>query len=236
MQHLSESMKYAKKKEQDSSRGDISKLFPFPRASEVDSDEWIDLDSVDELEMRMRELVDIPPMATDGSVDSRKVKVHAQAQDSNINGGKEDRSILGMNAMLGNLEKFVDGKSDIEGVVTSTSSSSKVNNLKSQQQGKGLNNIDSGVVLQIVHQTLKSDSNDICLDGIVPSNSIIQSNTDDKGLLQYFSEKDLNLLDVDDEMDVSCVEGTDSNNINNVLNEMMVSSSILKARSRITFT
>ena len=35
----------------------VSRDFPPPRASDVDSDKWIDMESIDDLELRMKNIV-----------------------------------------------------------------------------------------------------------------------------------------------------------------------------------
>jgi len=164
--HILEASKYARKKELNSR--DIATTFPVPRASEVDSDEWIDFDSMDDLENKMNEIIG--------------VSMHKDAKDD------EEKHMLGMNEMLNGLQKFVSGKSDIEGV------SSDIN-IAAPGRRKGHDDesihINGDIYLEILHRTLKNDANDLRFDDISGSAGNQMSTDDSSDLLKYFSREDL---------------------------------------------
>lgn len=90
-------------------------------------------------------------------------------------------------------------------------------------------NIDSEVFLRILYRTLKTKSNDACLDDIAASNNENVNSVDDKTLLQYFSKEDIAFEEMD-EMD-PCVNGNGHNGdggASNALDDVMVSARIEK--------
>ena len=75
---------------------EVSRDFPPPRASDVDSDNWIDMQSIDDLELRMKNIV-------------RPQKVDNESIDENI---------AALNDLMDGIENFVSLSSDVAGVST----------------------------------------------------------------------------------------------------------------------
>lgn len=73
---------------------EVSRDFPPPRASDVDSDKWIDMESIDDLELRMKNIV-------------------RPQKDVNEN---NDENVAALNDLMDGLENFVSISSDIGGV------------------------------------------------------------------------------------------------------------------------
>ena len=186
--HLIEASKFAQKKEAKSL--DATKDFPIPRADEVDSDEWIDMDSMDHLEFKMKDLV--------GSG-----LANAQADD--------EKKMLAMDTIMGGLEKFVSGTSDINGVASESRDPSVQ---RAEEDDSHEVKFDEDVFFTIFHRVLKVENpKKLHVDDIVRSNSDGTRQHDSNGndmspdLSNYFSNADLNFDCSDmDEEDVSKVD------------------------------
>jgi hypothetical protein len=157
-------LKYAKKK--DLSSQEINKAFPVPRANEVDPDDWIDMDSIDDIENKMNELV--RPLRADCTVES------------------DDEKLTVMNRMMKGLEVFVSGVSDVEGVSSATEAAQYSEN----SRGKGIE-INENVYLTILHRILQDDGNHIRFDDIAVSSDGDEGKEGSDDLLRYFSKEDL---------------------------------------------
>ena len=203
--HINEASKYARKKEL-SSR-DISQNFPVPRAHEVDSDEWIDMKSTDDLEHKMKEIVgnSLPSLSGNTNLTGSKDK------DS------DETKMAVMNEMMDGLQKFVAGSSDIRGV----SSESKLDRAKQI----GINNaeeeinsseifINERIYLQLLQRMLTTDAENLKFDDILGTGDEEEetraniANDDSSDLMKYFSNEDLHFNDEDIEEIHSNTNGT----------------------------
>jgi len=171
--HIQDALKCVRKEEL-SSR-DIAKTFPMPRASEVDSDEWIDFDSMDQLEMKMNEIV------------GTSLNEDTKSDGASKNTDEKEKRLLGMDNMLKGLEKFVTGESDVKGVHTVEANGQS---LSGDDKASHLD-IDGRIYFKILHKALKTDDDDeVYLDDLVASNENGRGD-DDSDLLNYFSKEDL---------------------------------------------
>lgn len=84
---------------------EVSRDFPPPRASDVDSDKWIDMESIQDIELQMKNIV------------------HPQ-KDANEN---NDENVAALNDLMDGLENFVSMSSDIAGVSTTAKQPKHVN-------------------------------------------------------------------------------------------------------------
>lgn len=162
VKHVSEAFKYAKQK--DLSSKEISKTFPVPRASEVDPDDWIDFNSIDDLENKMNDLIR-PPR-------------------EDIQSERDEEKMMAMDQVLEGLEKFVSGSGDLEGV-----SSMPQATLVPKRSEMAIN---ENVYLTILHRILLNEPSDVRFDDIVASSDMNtpKENCGDD-LLKYFSKEDL---------------------------------------------
>lgn len=159
-----EALKYAKKK--DLSSQEIKKAYPVPRANEVDPDDWIDMDSIDDIENKMNELV--RPLRANYTVE------------------RDDEKMTAMNRMMEGLEVFVSGVSDVEGV----SSAREAAQFSENRRGKGIE-INENVYLTVLHRILQDDGNHIRFDDIAVSSDGDKGKEGSDDLLRYFSKEDL---------------------------------------------
>jgi hypothetical protein len=171
IKHVLEAFKYAKKK--DLSSKEISKIFPVPRASEVDPDDWIDLNSIDELENKMNEVIRPP---REGVADN----------------DRDEEKMMAMDRVLEGLEKFVSGSGDLEGVSSTSQAAPSLN----PSGGEGMV-INENVYLTILHRMLLNDPSAVRFDDIVASSDTDVPNENCGDLLKYFSKEDLDWDDDD---------------------------------------
>ncbi len=160
-------MSYARKRERSNKEGTGD--FSVPRADEVDADDWIDLDSIDELEHVMNGIA-----GTSMNKDTIKDQ-------------HDGEKIMVMDAMMNSLEKFVSGSSDVRGITSDTTNSIG----KDADTCKTIDvEIDEEVYLQILQKAFNlGDLEELCLDDIITSREITSDNSSE--LLKYFSDDDM---------------------------------------------
>lgn len=182
----------SKIRKQDLSSLDISSLFPFPLVEDVDSDSWIDLRSIDELETKMSELTGI----------SQQVENDDRKASADIKLGRET-DLKDMNNMMAGLESFVNTKSAIEGISTKTNG---LTSPRISDHPKLFNpmEISPKIFLSMFHKVLEAESHD-GISNIFEINDTVDSSNDEE-LLKYFSRED---LDFDDRME----EDSDGNSL-----------------------
>lgn len=95
-QHVSDACKFARKKNYSSN--DVLKMFPIPRDCDVDSDDWIDLNSIDDLEKKLLDITKISHLNVKSTKESDETQMRA------------------METLANHMETFIEGSSDVKGV------------------------------------------------------------------------------------------------------------------------
>jgi len=160
-------------KQEGLSSSEMSMSFPFPQVDDVDSDSWIDLNSIDELEAKMSEMTG----------------VSSTQQPQKINEEKDSTDLSEMKNMIVGLESFVKNKSEIEGI------SSSAAELKKKHPDPM--DISPKIFLTMFHKVLKTGTEDKFEDITDPHSEAFSSNDNDdhnRELLQYFTKEDLDIL------------------------------------------
>lgn len=139
----------------------------MPRVSDVDSDDWIDFHSFDELEAKMNDI------AT--SDKSSKLKDSDNMKEETIT--DDDERMMKMNNLFQAFDKFIDGKSDIGGISTVQN---EVNEIPTD--------IDSSAYLFILQKALK-----LKVGERLDLDELSADDFNDTELLAFFSKEDLDM-------------------------------------------
>jgi len=187
-------------KQEQSSSCDLYQRFPMPKASDVDSDDWIDFHSIDELEAKMSDITTSDVTSTRRLEDSDKI-----VQKNTLT---DDEKMMKMNNLFETFDNFIGKESDVGGIYT-----------KKDKSNEGSMDINSSAYLFILRKALKLKANEqLNLD------DLSADELKDKELLSFFSEKD---LDMDTDSDQSIEEDYDSSPFNETSNmtikDLMVS-------------
>ena len=164
-QHVCDAIKFARKK--DISSHDILQQFPTPRSCDVDSDDWIDLNSMDDLERKMNEITKFSNSNPTGTTTN------------------DDAKLQEMDKLVQGVEKFIGGSSDLlKGV-----------SFERMQQSDEENSdkivINSRVFLNILQKVLKYDTETLRFDDVLISSEDRTQKNESVELLKFFSEEDL---------------------------------------------
>ena len=180
---------------QDLDSSNLSSIFPFPLLEDVDSDTWIDLNSIDELEQKMSAMT---------GLDTSKNKNNKKDTSMDCKSG-DDAEIEKMDSMMTGLEAFITNKSEIEGISTVQPETS-IEPTKLTNQRFDPRNLSPKIFLSMFHSVLKARTPDEI--SIFPHNDAdTQLLYHDKDLLKYFSPRDLNVDgDLEDDSDANTVE------------------------------
>lgn len=197
---------------QDLSSSELSSSFPFPLVEDVDSDAWIDLTSIDELEAKMSEMIGISTPKSNNKQDTATVETMGR-----------DGELKELDHVMTGLESFVQNKSDIEGVSTNAPTTFTYQQFDPKK-------VSPKVFLSLFHDVLKAESS----PGDIPnttSDFVLSAQTsNDKELLKYFSQEDLNFDDDIDE-DVDYIGENNEHGVNTMssLSDVMVRYSFVSA-------
>lgn len=154
-------------KQEQNSSCNLYERFPMPRVSDVDSDDWIDFHSFDELEAKMNDI------AT--SDKSSKLKDSDNMKEETIT--DDDERMMKMNNLFQAFDKFIDGKSDIGGISTVQN---EVNEIPTD--------IDSSAYLFILQKALK-----LKVGERLDLDELSADDFNDTELLAFFSKEDLDM-------------------------------------------
>lgn len=177
--HVKNALRGVDKKDLDAINTTVS--FPFPRMEDVDSDSWIDMNSIDELEAKMSEMTTGMSKKTSKGNNSKKDEDTIE-MDSNLNEMKK---------MMSGLDSFVNKESEVEGVVTK--SKEIVDDKISTTDDFDLSQISPKIFLTMMHKVLKAKTTEEIND-FSELNDDTLSIENDRELLQYFTRADLNLI------------------------------------------
>lgn len=133
-QHLSDAFKFARKKNVDSN--DLLRLFPIPRDSQVDSDDWLDVNSIDDLELKMKDITKFSNW--------KKPSDH-----------EDELKLQAMDTLAQGVQTFIKGSSDL---LKGVSSGDKQDNSEFS--------LNSQVYLMILHRVLQEDPTNLRLDDL----------------------------------------------------------------------
>ncbi len=193
--HINNTLRKIEKQE-DLSSTEISMMFPFPELDDVDSDSWIDLNSIDDLEAKMSEMTGMP---------SKQQQTNTNINSQKINEEEESMDLSEMKNMINGLESFVKNKSEIEGVSSLSATTKKTTvppAMKSMDKNLDPVDISPKVFLTMLHKVLKSGPEDRFDDIIDPTSAAFSANKNDdvdsdtnRELLQYFTKEDLDIVD-----------------------------------------
>jgi hypothetical protein len=170
-------------KQEENSLCDLHEKFPMPRASDVDSDDWIDFHSIDQLEAKMNDIT-----TSDGT---SRLKDTDNINAKNLK--EDDEKMMKMNNLFQAFDNFIGGKSDIGGIST----------MNNEAKERSMD-IDSSAYLCILRNALKLKVGEqLNLD------ELSAGDFNDKELLSFFSKED---LEIDTESENSIEEDYDNNN------------------------
>jgi hypothetical protein len=157
-QHVLDAFKYARKKYLNSN--DILRMFPIPRNSEVDSDDWIDVNSVDDLEEKMKDITKFSDWKATSTKNENESKLRA------------------MDTLAQGVQTFIEGSSDLLKGISSVEKQMEKDDLV----------LNSQVYMKILHRVLREDSANLRLDDISPD--IENQEHESTDLLNFFSNED----------------------------------------------
>mmetsp|Transcript_19822 Transcript_19822/g.24444 ORF Transcript_19822/g.24444 Transcript_19822/m.24444 type:complete len:843 (+) Transcript_19822:131-2659(+) len=194
--HVRETLRNVQKKEMTST--ELSSAFPFPRAQDVDSDSWIDM-NFDDLDKKMTEIQNVTREAENDTAKSNNKTMMNNEIETIMDG----------------LNSFVNSKSDIAGVSTSMKkSATPTTTIPTTATVQNYDPLDicPKTFLTILYRVLKNDSEEevSVIDLLSPSSNAVP--LDDQELFQYFAKEDLDFMnhdlkdDDDDDDDVDMVE------------------------------
>lgn len=199
-------------KEESTSKG-ILQNFPPPRICDVDSDSWIDMDSIEALENKMNNVAHDRTSKTkkqeDLSINSDVLLgTHKTEQNEN---NSQSHSSDNINAILSGLQSFMKSDSGAEGVVMGTkgyASNVNTNSYHNKPTAPGPKSVLDKIHInhRVFIKTLYNSASECSADKMRP--------TDDNELLQYFSRADLEVLgeeysEMDDGMQCNTTENSD---------------------------
>lgn len=178
--HIRETLQKIRK-EEFTSNG-ILKEFPRPRIHDVDSDSWVDMDSIDAFENKMNNTVR-------NGTSQTKMRDEVLMGTHNIDKNKNKNQSHGsdnIEAVLNGLQSFIKNDSGAEGVVMGTNGDAPYPGTKSHRtQGHGPKSVSDKIQIncRVFIDTLYNSMSE---------HSAMKINTeDDNDLLQYFSRADL---------------------------------------------
>ena len=194
--HIRNSLKIVDKK--DLGAINTTESFSFPRIDDVDSDSWIDMNSVDELETKMSEMT--------ATKEKSKLNTSKDRGDNDVDQIHSENDLSEITNLMQGLDSFVNKESELEGVATNIRESCE----SKQSQLFDLNTISPKIFLSMMHKVLKAKSPKE-IDDFSEMNDSMPSN--DAELLQYFSRDDLNLIGTTDEDKHEEIDPTSINDI-----------------------
>ena len=195
--------------------------FPMPRVWDVDDDNWMEVNSLEELEEEMRSLSSRPNKArssssTDANVKDdeskprrttrrrrRKLAQTNLKEDEKTDGfdsKPQDEDAQPVKKVLNGVQSFVDDEGDLEGAVTKAKSSSStedkncINQDSAEQLMSQEVNINPRKFLDILHARLSNQNT-----AEVSSNAIDQEDN----ISKFFFEEDLDDADMSDSSEQS---------------------------------
>jgi len=199
-------------KEETTSKGILHK-FPLPRICDVDSDSWIDMDSIEALENKMKNVThnrnSKTKMQEDPSING-DVLLGTHKIEKNEN-NSQSHSSDNINAMLSGLQSFMKSDSGAEGIVMGAKGDAANVDTNSYQNKPAASGPKS--ILDKIHINRRVFIK--TLYNSVSENSADKMCTkDDNELLQYFSRADLEVLgeeysEMDDGMRCNTTENSD---------------------------
>jgi hypothetical protein len=173
-QHVLDAFKIAKKKNLASN--EILRLFPIPRDSEVDSDDWIDVNSIDDLEEKLKDITKFTDWKTRSKNDEEEIKLRA------------------MDTLAQGVNTFIEGSSDLlEGISSDE---------KRKTDGLAVN---SEICMKILHRVLSENPTNLRFDDLAPP-GVQKHALESNDLLKFFSKEDFDwdddegMNDIDEDM------------------------------------
>ena len=164
---------------------------------DVNTDSWIDFNSIDEIEAKMSKITGR----------SKVAEIHQAGSNTKEKAGisKQEIDLKEMNNMMSGLESFVKNKSDIEGIANMRTAEKMTTHARFDP-----NTISPKIFLTMLHDVLKAESTDDMLD-LTKFNTDSAISPDDNDLLQYFTREDLaeDEVSIDDD-DMGTTEGNNN--------------------------
>jgi len=193
--HIQETLQRIQK-EETTSKGILHK-FPLPRICDVDSDSWVDMNSIDALENKMNDVtrngISQIKLQADLSVDG-DIGLGSHGTKNNVNDPQSHGSD-NINAMLSGLQSFMKSNSGAEGIVTGSKGDAPHSHTGSYR--KKTSAIGPKSVLEKIHinRHVFVDTLYNTVSGHSADKTCVK---DDNELLRYFSRADLDVLDEED--------------------------------------